>query len=388
MKKLFLALLLLCSSVQASILDLKLSTAQIFDVQWYISGSTLNASVFSYIYASVNYATQTADAQRWTAEQTADASSNGRYIGFFNSTTNPDTYGMAVFNSDGTIYKKINNTGSFVALADGAIFYNGDDMWGTLITTGQGYNYGQSGSWAVTTDNPTNSQLQAYVPPSSEPLAAGQTVAWSPPPPPPPPPAATSLCCGGSSATFNADAANTARVQTFAARATQDSQVRIEQIGTGNKITVDQSGTRNNYAKYTGNGSNNIVVVTQSGNGSTQANYVDAVVTGSNNTVTLQQPSTGGAKGIFATVNNNSNTLIIQQKDNGSHYADVSLSGGAKNVDITQQGSASQMAKITLSGNPTDLSLSQSGAVQNFYSLNFNCATAGGCAKITVRQGN
>ena len=263
-------------------------------------------------------------------------------------------------------------------MASGAIFYNGNGMWGTLITTGQGYNYGQSGSWSVTADNPTNAQLQAYVPPSTEPLAAGQTAA----------PAAPSLCCGGSSATFNADAANTARVQTFASRTTQDSQVRIEQIGSGNKITVDQTGTRNNYAKYTGNGSNNIVAVTQSGNGSTQANYIDSVVTGSNNTVTLQQQSTGGAKGIFATVNNNSNTLIVQQKDNGSHYADVSLSGGTKNVDITQQGSASQMAKITLSGNPTDLSLSQTGATQNFYSINFNCATAGGCAKITVRQGN
>lgn len=378
MKKLLLAFLFLCSSAYASILDLKLSTAQIFDVQWYISGSTLNASSFNYIYASINYATQTASAARWTAAQTADAGSNGRYIGFFNSTTNPGTYGMAVFNSDGTTYKIINNTGSFRALADGAIFYNGNGMWGTLITTGQGYSYGQSGSWAVTTSYPTNTQLQAYVPPSTEPLAAGQTAA----------PAAPALCCGGSSASFNADATNTAKVQTFASRTTNDSQVRVEQIGTGNKITVEQTGTRNNYAKYYGNGNNNIVAVTQSGNSSTQTNYVDAAIAGSNNNVNLQQTSTGGGKGIFATVNNNSNTLIIQQKDNGSHYADVSLSGGTKNVDITQTGSAAQMAKITLSGNPTDLSLSQTGSTQNFYSINFNCATTGGCAKITVKQGN
>lgn len=177
MKKILFLLMLVCSSAFGAITDLKLSTAQIFDVQWYISGGRLNASGFNYIYASVNYATQTTSAARWTAAQTTDASSNGRYIGFFNSTTNPGTYGMAVFNSDGSRYKIINNTGSFRALADGAIFYNGNGMWGTLITTGQGYTNGQSGNWAVTQDNPTNSQLQAYVPPSSTPLSAGQTAA-------------------------------------------------------------------------------------------------------------------------------------------------------------------------------------------------------------------
>ena len=108
MKKFIVLLLLVCSNSFAAITDLKLSTAQIFDVQWYISGGKLYASSFNYIYASVNYSTQTTSASRWTAAQTSDANSNGRYIGFFNSTTNPGTYGMAVFNSDGTKYKIIN----------------------------------------------------------------------------------------------------------------------------------------------------------------------------------------------------------------------------------------------------------------------------------------
>ena len=176
-RALFLMMLMLCSNAFAAITDLKLSTAQIFDVQWSISGGRLNASGFNYIFASVNYDTQTNSAARWTAAQTAEANSNGRYIGFFNSTTNPGTYGMAVFNSDGSRFKTINNTGTFRALADGAIFYNGNGMWGTLITTGQGYSLGQSGNWAVTQDNPTNAHLQAYTPPSSTPLAAGQTAA-------------------------------------------------------------------------------------------------------------------------------------------------------------------------------------------------------------------
>jgi hypothetical protein len=186
MKKFLVIFLLFFSSLaNAAITDLKLSTAQIFDVQWYVSGGTLYASGFNYIYASVNYATQTTSAARWTAAQTADANSNGRYIGFFNSTTNPGTYGMAVFNSDGSVYKIINNTGSFRALANGAIFYNGNGMWGTLITTGQGYTLGQSGSWAVTQDYPTSAQLQSYTPPSSTPLAAGQTATPAAPSPVP-----------------------------------------------------------------------------------------------------------------------------------------------------------------------------------------------------------
>jgi hypothetical protein len=176
MKKIFFALLLLCSNAFGAITDLKLSTAQIFDVQWSISGGKLNVRNFNYIYASVNYDAQTTLAARWTPTQTQDAGANGRYIGFFNSTTNPGTYGMAVYNSNGSIYKIINNTGSFRTLADGAIFYNGNNQWGTLITTKQGFNYGENiTSFNITQDNPTNAQLQAYTPESSTPLAAGQT---------------------------------------------------------------------------------------------------------------------------------------------------------------------------------------------------------------------
>ncbi len=549
--------MLLCSNAFAGITDLKLSTAQIFDVQWYVSGGTLYASGFNYIYASVNYSTQTTSAARWTAAQTADAGANGRYIGFFNSTTNPGTYGMAVFNSDGSTYKIINNTGSFRALANGAIFYNGNGMWGTLITTGQGYSLGQSGSWAVTQDYPTNTQLQAYTPPSSTPLAAGQTAAPAGPPPPAPTaiymnnatvkitraipttnnsPAgegpnnafdnnvgtkylnfdkknagvtvqlnsgrvvtgftvttandfsgrdptsyklygsndgstwtlikqdslslsesryttsavidtgnttayayyfmlfpttkagdgcglncdsmqiaeltyyydanstttstatsstivdpvtasANTLCCGGSAASFNANPTNSAKVQTFVNRTTADNQVYIEQIGTQNTVTVNQSGTKNNYVEYYGYGLSNTVSITQSGNISTQANYVDLRVVGNFNSINLQQTSTGGTKGTFADVSGNSNTLLVQQKDSGNHYAEITLSGGNKNVDVLQQGSASHMARINLSGNPTDLSLTQSGSTQQYYSITHNCTTAGGCAKITVTQG-
>jgi len=377
-----LAVVLFNNRAHASVTDLRLSTAQIFDVQWNISGGNLNASGFNYIYASVNYATQTTSAPRWTSAQTADANSNGRYISFFNSTTNPGTYGMAVFNSDGTKYKIINNTGSFRALANGAIFYNGNGMWGTLITTAQGYSYGSSGSWAVTESYPTNAQLEAYTPTNTTPLAAGETGGTSNNTPPPP-----TYCCGGVDTAFNANAGFTARVSSFTGRTSNDSRVYVDQIGDNNRIVIQQTGTKNNAVDYDGNGYNNNVTITQSGTSSTVVNYTELQVLGNSNTATIIQQSTGGAKGAFVTINNNSNIVKLQQKDNGSHYADITVSGSNKSVDVTQQGSASHMTSITLSGNPTSLTLSQTGSTQQFYSITHSCATSGGCAAIQVQQG-
>jgi hypothetical protein len=198
---------------------------------------------------------------------------------------------------------------------------------------------------------------------------------------------ANTLCCGGSASPFSSDATNTSKVLNFQNRTTQDSQVYVEQIGNSNTIFIEQSGTKNNYANYQGNGSFNDISIIQSSTNAAATNYADLVVNGNSNSVAITQQSTGGGKGAFVNISDNNNTLVLQQKDSGSHYADVTLSGGNKNVDILQQGSASHMTKIGLTGLPVDLSLTQSGSTQNFYSINFNCATVGGCQKITVQQG-
>ena len=207
------------------------------------------------------------------------------------------------------------------------------------------------------------------------------------PPPPAPPPTGPTYCCGGSGDSFNANTVNTNKVNTFSSRTVKDSKVIIEQIGSSNSITVTQSGTRENYFKYYSSGNNNTVNATQSGTSNAVTNYVDLAVNGSSNSLTLSQTGTGGAKGIFATVANNNNTINIQQKNNGNHYLDLALTGGSKSVTVLQEGSAGHMASINLSGNPTSISLTQSGTTQNFYSITHSCATAGGCGTITVTQG-
>jgi hypothetical protein len=391
--KLFLFLLFFVNNVFAAITDAKFSTAQIFDVQWNISGDKLNASGFNYIYSSVNYATQTNQAARWTAAQTADAASNGRYIAFFNSTTNPGTYGMAVYNSNGSVYKIINNTGSFRTLADGAIFYNGNGMWGTLITTKQGYNYGQSGSFTITQQYPTNAQLQAYTPESSTPLAAGETA---------PPPAPTY------SVSITTEQQN--RVNAARARQTYKNEINIDQIGHYNSIDVIQSGYYHlvdiniigdtnlvdvaqygikNYAKVqTTNGNNNSVNIYQNNSGGAQllGHYSETIITGSNNTVNSNQTGDGEKKS-FVDINGNLNVVNNYQFGTGAKYADIKTTGNGHNITLDQKDGGSHAARIdvTNNGGASTVNVLQQGNTTQNYLLQQSCATTGGCS-VTISQ--
>ena len=349
-RKIFLMMLLLCSNAFGAITDLKLSTAQIFDVQWNISGGRLYASGFNYIYASVNYATQTTSAARWTAAQTSDANSNGRYIGFFNSTTNPGTYGMAVFNSNGSVYKIINNTGSFRALADGAIFYNGNGMWGTLITTGQGYNNGQSGNWAVTQDNPNNAQLQAYTPPSSTPLAAGQTAGSSSPTVTG---TSTTNSVSTSSSSSNTSSVSVIRptttgnftdsfVGTITVTTTTTTPVTTTTYSDGSTTTSNGTPTTTSSTTYviTPNYGTAPVYSRTAPNIGGNSIYIKQVTAGSNNSVTLEQDGNNnaitGTDSGWATLNGNNNILSIKQFGQGN-ITGVKMNAWGNNIDIKQQ---------------------------------------------------
>ena len=201
-----------------------------------------------------------------------------------------------------------------------------------------------------------------------------------------PTPTGPEYCCGGSGDAFNANSINTNKVDAFTNRGIKDSKVIIEQIGSGNNIDATASGTRDNYFKYYGNGNNNNITSIQTGN-SSSANYADIAVQGNGNTVSLTQQSTGGTKGIFAVIADGNNDITVQQNDNGNHYVDISVTGGNKTVNILQQGSAAHMIQIGLSGNATSIDVTQLGSTQNFFSITHSCATAGGCAPITVTQG-
>jgi hypothetical protein len=361
-------------SQAAGLVDLKFGRYQIADSQW-------NVQACMYTATCQIYSKNPGTAYRipWTSGQLAWAT--GDYVAFATTGNATNPWNAVQFSSNGT-QKAVMGTGRIINMGTDYFFFVGNDNdTGQLFSMTSGFANTAGVTWTGTV-NPTISQVNTYATNgSTTPLAAGQTAAPAGPPPPPP------LCCGGSSSQFNSNTTNTAKVISFQNRTTADSQVYIEQVGNQNIVQVQQTGTKGNYAKYYGDGTSNDITIIQSSNTPTATNYTDLTVIGNNNTVDIRQQSTGGSKGAFVTLYDNNNSLLLQQKDAGNHYAEVNLSGGNKNVDILQQGSASHMSRVGLSGLPVNLNLTQSGSTQQYYSINFNCATTGGCAPITVQQG-
>lgn len=297
-----------------------------------------------------------------------------RFYGFINIPT-AGTYNFGGQADDG-IRIKVNNISVVNSwIESGGAFRSGSVALPAGVVAVEVMYYENGGGEMVNFQWLINGSWQ-FVPTSS--LATDSTY-WAPPAP--------VLCCGGSSSAFTNTPANTAKVTAYKNRTTSDAQVYIEQLGNSNTITVTQTGTKNNYADYHSNGSSNTVTITQSSTVPTAVNYTELRIVGNTNTATITQQSTGGEKSAFVTINDSNNSVLLTQKDSGSHYAEVTLAGGNKNVDILQQGNGNHQAKVGLTGLPVDLSLSQTGSTQQSYSINFNCATAGGCPKISVTQG-
>jgi hypothetical protein len=145
---------------KADITDGHFGTNQIFDVQYYWSGTTLNASNFIAPY-DMNFQHPTL--------------SSGQYFAFFNSTTNSGTYGLGLYNSDGTLAQVLHNTGTLQAIGPDALFYIGSGFFGTVITTSAGYAYGSSASFTNMDTSVNSTDAQNYTWASTTPLSAGQT---------------------------------------------------------------------------------------------------------------------------------------------------------------------------------------------------------------------
>lgn len=149
-------------SVSAGITDGKFGINQIFDVQYWWNGTTLNASSFIAPY-NKNFQPVSTTA--------------GQYFQFFPSTTNPGTYGLKLMNSNGTQHSIVHDHGDITALGNGAIFYIGSGFFGNVITTAAGYNYGANAQFTNMDTSVTASDLTNYTFASTTPLSAGQTAA-------------------------------------------------------------------------------------------------------------------------------------------------------------------------------------------------------------------
>ena len=157
-------------TAKADISDGHFSTNQIFDVQYYWSGTTLNASNFIAPY-DMNFTHPTV--------------TSGQYFAFFPSTTNPGTYGLGLYNSNGTLAQVVHNTGTLQAIGPDALFYIGSGFFGTVITTSAGYSYGSSASFSNMDTSVSTSDMTSYTWASTTPLSAGQTASSTPSTPAP-----------------------------------------------------------------------------------------------------------------------------------------------------------------------------------------------------------
>jgi hypothetical protein len=345
--------ILLPSIATASILDIKIGPAQIFDVQWNISGDTLNASNFTRPFYSVNQDGTSCSWCQMTTQQLQSIVDNNQYFGFFESTTNPGTYGLAVFNQDGTVDWVLHNTGSFRALSPEVVFYNGDNFWGTVITLGAGYNYGDSASFEDIINNPTNEDLTTFTPASTEPLAAGET---APSQSAPTPIYASSI---------SQQQINT-RTQAFAN--TTGNMLDLTITGNQNTIDIEQA-SLGNYLELQIIGNNNTVETVQSGTDADR-NFALIDLTGSFNELDFIQQGSSD-KTAFIEIDGNYGKFDIIQQGTGTHFLEFVSIGDDAIVNILQEGAGNHSASIDLenAGGNWEFSLAQSGSTNQVYSL-------------------
>jgi len=372
MKRLLLAIMLLFSITANAVnfTDIKFGTKQMGDAQWNVSACTYTTTCTSSAQAVGSI--RAGNGVNFTLGAT-------QYMKFSYTNTDPaEPWTITVYNANGTVASvlgtyRIINAGQGYFMTSNAPHPNAGN--GSLWSTQTGM---VSGSKTFTEIlQPTQTQMDSLANSyySPDPIYTAGAV-YTPP----------NNLYGGSSTSFSASTTNVNKVTSFVTRTTSDSQVYIEQIGNSNTVEITQEGTKQNYVKYFSSGSYNNVTVTQLGNSSTQSNYVDVAINGSSNIVDITQNSTGGGKGVFASINDNNNNVTVLQKDGGSDYLNLSLSGGSKTVNITQQGAGNHMADITLSGaGSRSLNLTQQGSTQQSYSLNSSCAS--NCQAITVTQG-
>ena len=173
----------MANTAQADITDQPFGPNQVFDVQynWAQSSNPTSPDYSCYSDPSscdvLNVSGLTTPYSSVTNNQPILTA--GQYYKFFNSTTVPGTYGLAVYNADGSQAFIMHNTGNFYKATSAGMFYEGGGMYGTVLSPSAGYAAGSSASLAVGLGAPTAADLSGYTASSTTVLAAGATAGSS-----------------------------------------------------------------------------------------------------------------------------------------------------------------------------------------------------------------
>ena len=173
----------MANTAQADITDQPFGANQVFDVQysWAQSSSPTTPDYSCYGNESacdvLNVSGLTTPYSSVTNNQPVLTA--GQYYKFFNSTTVVGTYGLGVYNADGTQAFVMHETGTFYKATTAGMFYVGGGFYGTVLSPSTGYAAGDSASLAVGTGTPSSSDLSTYTASSTTVLAAGATAGSS-----------------------------------------------------------------------------------------------------------------------------------------------------------------------------------------------------------------
>ena len=168
-----------------------------------------------------------------------------------------------------------------------------------------------------------------------------------------------------------------------------NNEITLTQTNDGNVLGIDVNGNTNDVDIVQNTNQNAIVNITGASNtldleqihlNNNGQHYSKVTVNGNSNSMTIDQKETGD-KILFLDVDG-SNNVTVDQKGTGSHFLDINLTD-SHTVDVTQDGSGSHDAKIHLSGNPSSVTLTQDSSTDQNYHLIQSCSSSSCSATVT-----
>jgi len=168
-----------------------------------------------------------------------------------------------------------------------------------------------------------------------------------------------------------------------------NNEITLTQKNNNNVLGIDVNGNTNDVDVWQDTDQRAIVNITGASNtldleqlhlNNNGDHFSKVTINGNSNSITIDQKETGN-KILFLDVDG-SNNVQVDQKGTGSHFLDINLTD-SHTVDVTQDGSGSHDAKIHLNGNPSSVTLTQDSSTDQNYYLEQNCSSASCSATVT-----
>ena len=168
-----------------------------------------------------------------------------------------------------------------------------------------------------------------------------------------------------------------------------NNEITLTQKNNNNVLGIDVNGNTNDVDIWQDTDQRAVVNITGASNtldleqlhlNNNGDHFSKVTINGNSNSITIDQKETGN-KILFLDVDG-SNNVQVDQKGTGSHFLDINLTD-SHTVDVTQDGSGSHDAKIHLSGNPSSVTLTQDSSTDQNYHLQQSCSSSSCSATVT-----